>query len=256
MFDTILGPHAHAVATRFLAAEHEKREPLVVAISGAHAYGFPSPDSDVDLKAVHIAPTRRIVGLKPVGAPIEHTEVTEGVELDYSSHEIGMVLAGILKGNGNFLERILGSLLIVRSPALEELRPLVADSLSRRAYRHYHGFATGQRKEADKTRGAKKVLYVLRTTLTGVHLLRTGQVETDLTVLAPIYGFEVGDLIEAKSRAELQTLDAAAWDRAIGRMDAAFQALDEALAHATVPEEPPNEDALEEWLIAQRLARC
>ncbi|MDX2010186.1 MAG: nucleotidyltransferase domain-containing protein, partial [Myxococcaceae bacterium] len=47
----VLTPHQLTVATRFLDEQAKAREHLVVSLSGAHAYGFPSPDSDLDLKA-------------------------------------------------------------------------------------------------------------------------------------------------------------------------------------------------------------
>ena len=38
--------------------------PLVFAtVSGAHLYGFPSPDSDFDLRGCHVLPAREVVGL-------------------------------------------------------------------------------------------------------------------------------------------------------------------------------------------------
>jgi len=37
-------------ARRFVAAHPPPGDPIVVAVTGAHLYGFPSPDSDVDLK--------------------------------------------------------------------------------------------------------------------------------------------------------------------------------------------------------------
>ena len=41
---------------------------MVVLLSGAHAYGFPSPDSDLDLKAIHLADTEshsiRVIDMK------------------------------------------------------------------------------------------------------------------------------------------------------------------------------------------------
>lgn len=55
----VLDPHAQRVADAVLAEEEGKRRHLVVALSGAHAYGFPSPDSDLDLKAIHLAPRVR-----------------------------------------------------------------------------------------------------------------------------------------------------------------------------------------------------
>ena len=47
------------VARAFVAARAADRRHLVIYLSGAHAYGFPSPDSDLDLKCVHVAPTAR-----------------------------------------------------------------------------------------------------------------------------------------------------------------------------------------------------
>lgn len=249
-------PHQRAVATRFLDAACAQREPVVVALSGAHAYGFPSPDSDLDLKGIHVARTRDLLGLHPDTPPIEHVEVVDGVELDFSSHELGMVLHGVLKGNGNFIERILGGLLLVRSPLLAELQPLVSASLSQRTHHHYRGFALNQRREAERTRRAKKVLYVLRTTLTGTHLLRTGELVTDVTRLAPLYGFELDDLLEAKSRAEKQALDEAVYRAAEVRMDRAFAVLDEALARPALPPEPPNVGDVDAWLVETRLRRA
>lgn len=248
-------PHQQTVAARFLGAVCAEREPVVVALSGAHAYGFPSPDSDLDLKAIHIAPTRELLGLHPDLPPIERIEVVDGVELDFSSHELGMVLHGVLKGNGNFIERILGDLLLVRSPLLAELQPLVRASLSQRTHHHYRGFATNQRREAERTRRAKKVLYVLRTTLTGAHLLRTGELVTDVTRLAPTWGLRLDDLLEAKSKAEKQALDQVTYEAAVTRMDRAFAALDDALAHATLPIEPPNVADVDAWLVDTRLRR-
>lgn len=249
-------PHQRTIATRFLDAACAEREPVVVALSGAHAYGFPSPDSDLDLKGIHVAPTRELLGLHPETPPVERIEVVEGVELDYSSHELGMVLHGVMKGNGNFIERILGELLLVRTPLLTELQPLVRASVSQRSHHHYRGFALNQRKEAEKTRRAKKVLYVLRTTLTGTHLLRTGELVTDLARLAPVYDFDLEDLLEAKSKAEKQALDEAVYAEAERLMDRAFATLDEALAKTSLPAEPPNAADIDAWLVETRLGRA
>lgn len=248
-------PHQEAVATRFLAEAGTKRDVVVVALSGAHAYGFPSPDSDLDLKGVHLAPTRTWLGLGREAPPVEQIQFIEGVEVDYSSHELGMVLQGVLKGNGNFVERILGDLLLVRSPLLDELQPLVRGALSRRVHHHYRGFAHNQHREAEKTHRAKKVLYVLRTNLTGAHLLHSGELVTDLNRLAREYGFEIGDLLEAKSRAEKQPLDDTTYADATTRMDRAFATLDDALPASVLPADPPNVVEIDAWLVRTRLNR-
>jgi predicted nucleotidyltransferase len=51
--------------------------PLVFAtISGAHLYGFPSPDSDFDLRGVHVLPLPEVVGLRTGPETIESPEST------------------------------------------------------------------------------------------------------------------------------------------------------------------------------------
>src|SRR4051794_25148333 len=164
----VLTEHQAEVARGFLAAREAQRRHLVIYLSGAHAYGFPSPDSDLDLKCVHVAPTADLVGLVPVGDPGDRIVVVEGVELDYGSNELGPVLLGALKGNGNYLERLFGELALGGDRALlDEARAVVRPTLSRRVQRHYKGFATSQLHAFDDKPTAKRALYVLRTAATG-----------------------------------------------------------------------------------------
>ena len=110
-FDVVT-PHQAAVAQAYLAERARERHHLVVYLSGAHAYGFPSPDSDLDLKCVHVAPTAALVGLARADGGAEAMTVIDGVEVDYGSNELGDVLRGVLAGNGNYLERLLGPLVL------------------------------------------------------------------------------------------------------------------------------------------------
>lgn len=71
-----------ALARRFLAAHPPPGRMLLCGVTGSHFYGFPSPDSDLDLKAIHLAPTEAVLGL---GAPPETFDVLtdfEGIECD------------------------------------------------------------------------------------------------------------------------------------------------------------------------------
>jgi predicted nucleotidyltransferase len=246
---------AREVAQRCIAEEEANRRHLVIALSGAHAYGFPSPDSDLDLKAIHIESTRNLLGLTQKREVFDRLEVIEGVEIDYTSNELRGVLSGIMAGNGNYIERVLGALIAHSAPELEELRQLIPSVLSQRVHRHYRGFAMSQRKafeEADEPM-AKKLLYVLRTALTGTHLLRTGELRVDLTTTADEYGFpEAHDLIEAKKEGERTVLPARERELWSGRLDELFALLDEAKEHSTLPEEA-DASPLEEWLVDIRV---
>ncbi|WP_437810076.1 nucleotidyltransferase domain-containing protein [Sorangium sp. So ce1078] len=254
----VLEAKQQEVAARVIAEEEARRPHLVIALSGAHAYGFPSPDSDLDLKAVHIEPTDKLLGLLRSSASPARMEVIDGVEIDYTSNEIHPVLLGVLQGNGNYIERIVGPLQLHVDPDLASLRPLVAAALSRRIFRHYVGFATSQLRawEAGGRASAKKLLYVLRTTLTGAHALGTGEIVTDVTELLDLYGFGAArELIEAKragEKTELAPDIAARWAEHISR---AFTTLEAAHDRAVLPDEPPNQDELNDWLLALRKAR-
>jgi hypothetical protein len=255
---SVLTANQREVARTYIAARETERAHLVVYLSGAHAYGFPSPDSDLDLKCVHIAPTAQIVGLGPVEEPGDRINVVDGVELDYGSNELAPVLRGILKGNGNYLERILGELVLGGDAGLlAEARRVVAPVLSRRAGRHYGGFATSQLRRFDEKPTAKRALYVLRTAATGRHLLAHGEVVTDVARLGPFVPRELDELIAIKRQGEGQVLapeHVPAWRV---RLVAAIAAIDDAGSTSVLPPDPPPDAvaALDQWLREVRRTR-
>src|SRR6185436_9572395 len=114
---------------------------------------------------------------------------------------------GAIKGNGNFLERILGELALDGDRSLlGEARAVVKPLLSRRVSKHYGGFAASQLKAFDQKPSAKRALYVLRTAATGRHILAHGEVVTDVAHLGPFVPAEIDELLEMKRRGERQEL--------------------------------------------------
>ncbi|MBA3392372.1 MAG: nucleotidyltransferase domain-containing protein [Deltaproteobacteria bacterium] len=247
----VLTPHQAEVARRFLAERERERRHLVIYLSGAHAYGFPSPDSDLDLKCIHIAPTSQLVGLDMVDDPGDRIEIVDGVELDYGSNELAPVLRGVLKGNGNYLERILGELALGGDRALlDEARAVVKPLLSRRVGRHYGGFATSQLRMFDDKPTAKRALYVLRTAATGRHALAHGEIVTDVAHLGAYVPPEITELLAIKRTGEREQLapdHAQVWR---GRLAAAIDAIDTAWPRSILPPDPPPAAiaALDGWL--------
>ena len=61
---------------------------LFATISGAHLYGFPSPDSDFDLRGAHVLPLEKVVGLDVRDETVQDSSVIEGLEMDIVSHDV------------------------------------------------------------------------------------------------------------------------------------------------------------------------
>jgi len=248
---SVLTEKQATVARAFVADRERERKHLVIYLSGAHAYGFPSPDSDLDLKCVHIAPTSALVGLSLPSDPPDRIDIVDGVELDYGSNELSPVLAGILKGNGNFIERILGNLALGGDHVLlGEARTVVKPLLSRKLARHYGGFAMSQLRAFDEKPSAKRALYVLRTAATGRHAMEHGEIVTDVARLSAFVPPEITELLAIKQRGERQELAPEQIQAWRGRLTAAIDAVDAAWTTSVLPPEAPvgAVENLDRWL--------
>ena len=73
---------------------------LFATISGAHLYGFPSPDSDYDLRGAHKLPLSTVIGLETGDETVEEEQTIEGLEMDIVSHDIKKFFGLLLKKNG------------------------------------------------------------------------------------------------------------------------------------------------------------
>lgn len=61
---------------------------LFTSVSGAHLYGFDSPDSDVDLRGCHILPITDLLGLDEPRLTLDRMTLVDGVEVDLVSHDL------------------------------------------------------------------------------------------------------------------------------------------------------------------------
>jgi predicted nucleotidyltransferase len=248
-----------AKGRRFLAAHPPPGRALLVAVTGAHLYGFPSVDSDLDLKGIHLAPTRAVLGLSPTDAAHDRLAIFEGLECDLTTQEVARAARLLLQGNGNLLEQVTSPYQLVDDPAVAALRDLLPSILSRRCHGHYRGYLKGMRREHAKNRRIKSLLYAYRVALTGLHLLETGTVEAHLPTLLDAHGVSgpdespLADLILRKQRAEKGVLDDAAAEAHDGALDALALRLDDALSASVLPIAPPNPAALEDWVVTLRL---
>lgn len=175
---------------------------LFASVSGAHLYGFPSPDSDWDLRGVHVLPAREVLGLERGPDTLEVMEDRDGLELDLVTHDVEKFFGLLLRRNGLVLEQIVSPLVVRTSEVHDELRDLVADCVTRHHVHHYRGLARSRLAAFEKAEGnpVKPLLYAYRALLCGIHLMRTGEVQPNLAVLNEYRGRRTGleELIERK----------------------------------------------------------
>src|SRR5688572_21704846 len=117
---------------------------LFATISGAHLYGFPSPDSDFDLRGVHLLPLEKLLGLEVHHETIEDSRVIEGLEMDIVSHDAKKFFHLLLKKNGYVLEQLFSPLIVQTTPEHVELKTIARDCITRHHSHHYFGFAETQ----------------------------------------------------------------------------------------------------------------
>jgi predicted nucleotidyltransferase len=235
----------------------KQRYPLLFAtVSGAHLYGFPSPDSDYDLRGVHLLPAAEVLGLTVGPETIESTDQTD-LDLDLVTHDAHKFFTLMLRRNGLVLENLTSPLVVHTTPAHAELVALVPGCVTRHHANHYLGFAATQWGLFDKEspRRVKPLLYTYRVLLTGIHLMRTGTVEANLVTLNDTYRLpQVPDLVAAKlagpERATLADAEvsfhAAEYARLRGELEAAYAA-------STLPEAASVKPALHDLLLRLRM---
>jgi predicted nucleotidyltransferase len=174
---------------------------LFATISGAHLYRFPSADSDFDLRGAHVLPLGSVIGLKTGPETIERSGLDEGIEIDLVTHDVKKFFQLLLKKNGYVLEQVLSPLVVHTTPEHAELKEIALQCVTRHHAHHYLGFAETQWRLFEKKSPpvVKPLLYVYRVLLTGIHLMQTGVIETNLICLNQIEKLPyLDDLIQRK----------------------------------------------------------
>src|SRR5262249_6057635 len=160
-----------------------------VTVSGAHLYGFPSEDSDIDLRGCHLLPLPDLIGLAQPVETNEHKTTHGGLEVELVSHDVGKYLRLLCRHNGYVLEQVFSPLVVLGREFLDRLRPLARRCVTRGCHHHYRGFLHGRRRQMEREEPltAKSRLYASRVVLTGIHLLRSGEVEPNLLRLNEMF---------------------------------------------------------------------
>jgi uncharacterized protein len=231
---------------------------LFATISGAHLYGFPSPDSDYDLRGVHILPVREVIQLQPGEETIELYHNQAGVELDLVTHDLKKFCGLLLKKNGYVLEQLYSPLVVHTTPAHQELKTIAQGCITRHHSYHYLGFAKTQWRLLTKeiSPRIKPLLYTYRVLLAGIYLMETGEIASNLVTLNEKFKLpQISDLIDRKLAGAEKSL--------LNDTDLAFhqqeyqqlcQQLESASSRSHLPEKPSALAALNDFLVQVRLA--
>ncbi|MEQ9548529.1 MAG: nucleotidyltransferase domain-containing protein [Coleofasciculus sp. G3-WIS-01] len=243
---------------RLLTAIAEQPYPLLfVTISGAHLYGFPSPDSDYDLRGSHILPIQEVVGLETGCETIEVSEIRDNLELDIVTHDIKKFFSLLLKKNGYVLEQLYSPLIVHTTPEHEELSAIAKGCITRHHSHHYLGFARTQWRlfEKECPRRVKPLLYVYRVLLTGIYLMKTGEVEANVLRLNQEFNLSyISDLIAQKlAGAEQSKIEDTDIEFHRGEYERLYEELEQVSQSSKLPAAPSAKDALNNLLIRLRL---
>lgn len=232
--------------------------PLVFAtISGAHLYGFPSPDSDFDLRGVHLLPLKTVVSLDEGQQTVEKEGIYDGLEIDLVTHDAAKFFGLMLKRNGYVLEQLLSPLVVYATPEYEELKAIAPSCITRHHAHHYLGFAATQWKlfEKETPPRVKPLLYTFRVLLTGIHLMNTGEVQANLSILNESAKLSYLDelIVRKQTGAEKGVLDAADMQFYQTEYERLTRELERSYEESKLPEMPTCRAALNDLLVRLRL---
>lgn len=243
-----------------LIESHLQRHPhplLFVTMSGAHLYGFESADSDYDLRGCHVTPLRLALRMAAPSETFEVMDRDSPIEIDVVTHDIRKFFSLLLRNNGYVLEQICSPIVLHAAPEFEELRALTPRCITRNHRHHFLRFAENQWEQVVKggRPTVKGLLYTYRVLLAGIHLMRTGQVESNLRRLNE--GFRlphIDDLIALKvagdEKAEFHGNDLSWHEREFSRLR---DELEVARSRSALPDEPSCREELDDLQVRIRM---
>lgn len=167
--DHMIAPAIRAeIETRLRTISTDEDVRILLAVeSGSRAWGFPSPDSDYDIRFVYVRRRDWYLQLRPARDVIERPIDDE---IDLNGWDIRKALGLLLKSNAVISEWIESPIRYCADhAAVARLRALADDVLDARAFAHHYaslgGNAAERWLEGDDEVAVKKYFYALRPAL-------------------------------------------------------------------------------------------
>jgi len=214
---------------------------IYLTISGAHLYGFPSKDSDIDYRGAYVINTNLLLGL------IQPSDNIVFEDKDIVLFELKKELELALAGNCNVLEHI-NAKPILSTTEYINMRQLVNNSFGKDGiYNSYKGMAEYNYKKfiLQGRNTVKKYLYVFRGLMAGIYVLQTGTIQPNIEELNRYFKLkEVKQLIELKRKGMEQMYVPMSMETGIleTTINTLFEKIDQAYLKCKIPEVPLEED--------------
>ena len=186
------------------------------------------------------------------------------LEMDIVSHDVRKFFGQLLKKNGYVLEQLFSPLIVHTTPEHAELKAIARGDngrtgvITKHHSHHYFGFAETQWKLflKESPRRVKPLLYVYRVLLTGIHLMRTGEIEANLVTLNEEFRLPyIADLVARKlagpEKSKLEEADIAFHESEYQRLRGELQAAHDASQLPELPSEQARA-ALNDLLVRVR----
>jgi len=230
---------------------------LFVTIAGPHLYGFPSSNTPYNLHGTHVLPLRELVGLELGPEQLEHAVLRGGVELRISTNDIKPFFGLLLRRNGSTLEQLYSPLVARTTVEHRELKHITRSCITRYHSHHYIGVAETQWRVFTKehVHSVLPLLEVFRALLTGIHLMRTGEIEADLLRLNETFGLSYLPELVGQQREDDKAMLGATNDVQFYQQeyDRLQNALEQAFHATSLPDAPTGRAALHDLLLRLRL---
>jgi len=215
---------------------------IFISVWGAHYYGFPSRDSDLDLRGVYIAPTEKLLGTRGKGATPEEPVFRYNQQeiLDVELYEVGHFLRLLSNGNGNIAEFVNSIDLVSSSQDFNSLAKIANEAaMTKKIGNHYLHYAREVLNGSTKEEGVKRDLHAMRAYMTGIMLLEDGRIIGNINTLNKRFGYKIVPLmLQAKQKGERQSAqgyDTQKFGQTIQELD---KRLTKAIANSKLPSQP------------------
>jgi len=223
-------------------------KPLFLVISGSHGFGYASESSDVDVRGVYIAPTKKFLGMRRIATEPTFEYMSQDRMLDVSVDEVGHYINVVERSNGERVEWPSSRLLLAASPEYIELRDIINSAgLSKRQAGYYVHLPRDIRAGKKPAKGIKGDIYAMRTYLAGIMLFEQGRIMSDISDLGRELDVPtVDELINLKKQGT--EYDPRKFERVFNELDSR---LIRAIENSSLPDRP-DIDKLNKYLVELR----